>query len=96
MIVLHHNTNDTASDVIPNDMTASAFHEWVAVDMYLETSSPVTKDDVCLEILSQKLGVNEDISDDEWEIQLPFNKEINAAPSVLRREMQCRGNSTDL
>lgn len=87
--MLDKDTNHNACDLISNDMTASAFHEWITVDKILETSGPVTEDDVCSKILVQNFNpINENLSNDEPEIELPSIEEMTAALPILKREEQ--------
>lgn len=68
----------------------------ITTDENLKISGSITEDDVYSDILLQKLElINEDLSNYEPEIQLPSNKQMNAAISVLRRSVQCRGNNTE-
>lgn len=89
--------NDIENDLVPDDMTASEFETWMAIDENLETSGPLTEDDVCSRILQNNAEeVDENLSeDDEVEIQPPSNKEVNEALSVLRRAIQCRANTSE-
>lgn len=83
--------NDIENNLVPDDMTASEFETWMAIDQNLETSGPLTEDNVCSRILQNNAEeVDENLSeDDEVEIQPPFNKEVNEALSVVRRAIQC-------
>ncbi len=85
---------------IPDDLTADAFQEWLAIDEHEPTTAAVSEDDICSRIMEEKRQtVTEEESDDEDEVgttvQFPASKEIQSALTVLRQVVQCRGGEED-